>query len=132
MAVSVYRGFLRCDAERVWKTVTSAEEYPQWRSDLARTEIAGEGMFVEYGKNGFPTFFAVKRSLPCACWELELKNENMEGRWKGEFCRADGGTKVVFTEEVRVGKFFFRPFAKAYLKARQKKFFADLRRCLGC
>lgn len=81
MAVSVYRGFLRCDAERVWKTVTSAEGYPQWRSDLARTEIAGEGMFVEYGKNGFPTFFAVKRSLPCACWELELKNENMEGRF---------------------------------------------------
>lgn len=132
MVVSVHKAFLRCDLARVWGAVTAPEKYAQWRSDLARVEATEEGAFVEYGKNGFPTFFTVLRAEPFSCWELELKNENLEGRWKGEFFHADGGTHIVFTEEVCVKKFFLRPFAKAYLKGQQRKFFSDLRRYLGC
>lgn len=121
---------LDCPAEQVWETVTDLSRQG-WRSDVERVEITGEASFVEYGKGGFATAFTVTEREPPRRWAFDLENENIQGRWTGDFTDAAGGCTVTFTEEITVKKAWMRAFAGLYVKRQQRQYLADLKKALG-
>ncbi len=130
MAVSKKKSVFSCDLKTVWDTVTSLENY-QWRSDLSRVEILNEKQFVEYTKGGYLTTFTVTKMQPYRRWEFDMENGNMKGHWIGIFTEKDGGTELVFTEEVTAKKVLLKPFVGAYLKKQQELYAADLKKALS-
>ena len=128
---SEVRAVIPAEIGRVWETVTAVEDYAAWRRDLSRTEVLGEGRFVEYTKSGFPTAFTTTVMETCRRWEFDMENANMAGHWTGVFSERDGGTEVVFTESVSVKTWLLRPFVRGYLKGQQARFVADLRTALA-
>lgn len=121
---------LACSPERVWERVTDLTRQ-DWRSDVERVETAGEGSFVEYGRDGFVTAFTVTRREEPRLWAFDLENGNISGRWSGEFHPAAGGCRLTFTQEVTPKKIWMRPFAGLYLRRQQRRYLADLRKALG-
>lgn len=88
------------DIETVWKVVTNNEEFT-WRSDLSSIEIQDKTHFVEYTKQGFPTFFTITKKEPHKIYCFKLENKNMKGKWQGKFFVSDNGsTCVEFIEEI--------------------------------
>lgn len=130
MAVSTICAELFHPVERVWETVTDLSRQ-SWRTDAARVEVTGESSFVEYTAGGFATAFTVTRREPPRFWAFDLENENIRGRWTGEFTPSPKGCKVVFTEEVAAKRVWMRPLAGLYLRKQQKRYLEDLRRALG-
>ena len=49
MAVSRIKAIFQDDIKKVWKTVTSLENY-EWRSDLDKIEVMSGERFIEYGR----------------------------------------------------------------------------------
>lgn len=125
MTVSKINTVISCDIQKVWGIVTSVENYT-WRSDLSKLEVLDETRFIEYTKNGYPTFFTVTCSEPFMCWEFDMENSNMRGHWVGLFTGRKQETEIEFTEYVTVKKFNMKPFVKAYLKKHQALFVSDL------
>ena len=129
MAASRITALLPAALPLVWETVTAVGDYA-WRSDLSRTEVLDGVRFVEYTKEGYPTTFTTTVWQPCARWEFDLENTRMRGHWTGLFRPADGGTEVVFTENVTPKNPLVGPLVGAYLKRQQARFLADLKRAL--
>lgn len=121
---------LACPPERVWETVTDLTRQ-DWRSDVERVEVTGEGTFVEYAAGGAATVFTVTRREPPCHWAFDLENENIKGSWAGEFHPAAGGCTVTFTEDVTPKKAWMRPLAGLYLRRQQRRYLADLKTALG-
>lgn len=121
---------LACPVERVWETVTDLARQ-DWRSDVERVEVTGEGTFVEYGRDGFATSFTVTRREAPHRWAFDLENGNIRGSWSGEFRPAAGGCRVTLTEEVTPKRAWMRPFAGPYLRRQQRRYLADLKKALG-
>lgn len=130
MAVSNMKAVFKQDIHKVWKTVTSLENYG-WRSDLGKIEIKNEKQFVEYTKDGFATIFTVTVNEPCKRWEFDMENDNMQGHWIGIFTQKGEETEIDFTENVIAKKIFMKPFVKAYLKKQQKQYVLDLQKELS-
>ena len=126
MVTSNIKAVLPCDIQQVWKAVTTVENY-FWRSDLSKAEVIDHNRFIEYTKNGYPTYFTVTRAYPPHCWEFDMENSNMRGHWTGRFVAKGNETEIDFTEQVAAKKFFLRPFVKGYLKKQQAQFVADLK-----
>ena len=103
MTVSKINTVISCDIQKVWGIVTSVENYT-WRSDLSKLEVLDETWFIEYTKNGYPTFFTVTCSEPFMCWEFDMENSNMRGHWVGLFTGRKQETEIEFTEYVSVKK----------------------------
>lgn len=59
-----------------------------------------------------------------------MENGNMKGHWIGIFKEENGMTEVDFTEDVKVKKFFMRPFVKSFLKKQQELYVSDLKKAL--
>lgn len=129
MAVSNIKATFQSDVQRVWKVVTSLENY-SWRSDLSKIEIINENQFTEYTKDGYPTTFTITRTEPYKRWEFDMENSNMKGHWTGIFSEKNGNTEIEFTEEVTAKKIIMKPFVKSYLKKQQELYIADLRKAL--
>ena len=129
MAVSNIKATFHCDIQKIWKTVTSLEEYA-WRSDLGKIEIVDENHFIEYTKDGYATTFTVTAKEPYKRWEFDMENDNMKGHWSGTFTQIGEETEIDFTEDVTAKKVFMRPFVKAYLKKQQAQYIADLKKVL--
>ena len=88
-----------------------------WRSDLAKIEVSDDGnRFTEFTKDGFETEFTIALKKPCERYEFDMKNKNMDGHWIGLFSKDGSGTKIEFTEEVKVSNPIMKLFVKAYLK----------------
>lgn len=129
MAVSRLEAFLPHPVETVWRIVTDYADCG-WRSDLERVETRGAGGFTEYAKGGYATRFTVTAEIPCRRWAFRLENGNMAGEWTGDFEAQGGGTRIVFTERVRVKKLWLRPFAEFYLRRQQSVYLRDLLKAL--
>ena len=130
MVLSSIKAVIPRNVERVWEAVTAVERY-SWRSDLSKTEILSSTKFVEYTKNGYPTYFTITEIKPCRRWELEIENSNMQGHWIGIFSEKGCKTEIGFTEQIIVKKLFLRPFIKGYLRKQQVQFVTDLKRYLS-
>lgn len=130
MTVSNLKSVLPCDVHKAWSVVTTASEYPRWRTDLSRVQILGPEAFLEYTANGYVTKFTIIRAKPGQLWELEMDNANLHGRWVGRFRQRGLATVVDFTEYVSVKKVWMKPFVKGYLKKQQAQFITDLRRAI--
>lgn len=115
--------------ETVWAVVTDLDNW-QWRSDLEGLEQTGPDTFVEYGKGGFPTCFAVTCRREPEKWAFRMENANMEGTWTGEFQTVPEGTKLTFTEALSPKKKWMKLLMKEFLRKQQARYFADLRRAL--
>ena len=121
------REILPYDINTVWTVLRNAEDYPEWRSDVSRTEIPDGTVFIEYGKNEFQTVFTITKEERPYRWEFDIDNSNISGHWTGMLQETENGTEVEFTEAVSVKKFIFKPFVKAYLKSQQSRFLEDLK-----
>ena len=130
MTVSNLKSVLPGDVHKVWSVVTTASEYPRWRTDLSRVQILGPEAFLEYTADGYVTKFTIVRAKPGQLWELEMDNANLYGRWVGRFRQRGLATVVDFTEYVSVKKVWMKPFVKGYLKKQQAQFITDLRRAI--
>lgn len=129
MPVSAVKATLPYDTQRVWDIVTSVRDCGR-SSDLDRTEIKSEEVFVEYTKDGFATTFTVTVCEPLKRWEFDMENINMTGHWTGVFTHKDGQTEIEFTENVTAKKWFMKPFVKGFLKKQQEQYLNDLKTAL--
>lgn len=129
MAISNIKATFQSDIQKVWKIVTSVENYT-WRTDLSRTEILNEKQFVEYTKEDYATTFTITVTEPYKRWEFDMENGNMKGHWIGIFTQKGEQTEISFTENVIAKKFFMRPVVKSYLKKQQTQFISDLEKAL--
>lgn len=130
MTESKIKVTLDCSLEQAWAVVTDLKNY-EWRSDLSRIELLEDGRhFVEYGKNGYVTHFAVTTWKPYSRYGFDMENDNMTGSWTGTFSSTEEGTVLEFRECVEVKKWMMKPFAGLYLHMQQKKYMDDLRRAL--
>lgn len=60
MAVSNIKASFECDIERVWRIVTSLDDY-SWRSDISKIKVLSDKQFVEYTNDSyFPNFLVDK------------------------------------------------------------------------
>lgn len=130
MTVSNLKSVLPGDVHKAWSVVTTASEYPRWRTDLSRVQILGPDAFLEYTADGYVTKFTIIRAKPGQLWELEMDNTNLHGRWVGRFRQRGLATVVNFAEYVSVKKVWMKPFVKGYLKKQQAQFVTDLRRAI--
>ena len=64
MTVSNLKSVLPCDVHKAWSVVTTASEYPRWRTDLSRVQILGPEAFLEYTADGYVTKFTIIRAKP--------------------------------------------------------------------
>lgn len=130
MAILNIKAVFQHSIEKVWKVVTSLDEY-SWRSDLSRIEVINEKQFVEYTKEGYATTFTITVTEPCKRWEFDMENDNMKGHWVGVFAQKNGYTEIDFTENVIAKKIFIKPFVKIYLKKQQATYVRDLSEVLN-
>lgn len=130
MAISNIKAVFQSDIHRIWKTVTSLEDYG-WRSDISKIEILNENQFIEYTKDGYATTFTITVAEPNQRWEFDLENDNIKGHWVGVFTQQGDQTEIDFTEDVTAKKVFMKPFIKAYLKKQQAQYIVDLKKALS-
>lgn len=131
MAVSTIKAEFKSDAKKVWRVVTSLENY-SWRSDIDRIEILKPGKkFAEHTKEGYVTEFTVTAYEPYRRYEFDMDSDTMRGHWSGIFSNENGKTMIEFTEDVTAKKLFMKPFVKMYLKKQQEQYIGDLRKALG-
>jgi len=130
MAVSNIKVIFEGDIQKIWKIVTSLDNYT-WRSDLSRIDVINDNQFVEYTKEGNATTFTITNTEPFKCWEFDMENDNIKGHWIGIFSYSNGKTQVDFTEDVVAKKVMMRPFVKGYLKKQQAQYIADLQKVLA-
>lgn len=130
MAIVNMKVMLNCDIEKVWKIVTSLDDY-SWRSDINRIEVLENGKrFIEYTKEGYSTTFTITAFEPMKRYEFEMDNSNMHGHWIGLFSSIDKGTEINFTEDVTPKKWIMKSFVKMYLKKQQTVYVSDLKKVL--
>lgn len=130
MAYATITAEFKSSVEKVWAVVTDLKNF-SWRSDLSGIEITGEKNFTEVTKDGYTTDFTVTVFYPLKRYEFDMDNGNMSGHWTGVFEENSGGCKIIFTENVKVKKFFMKPFARAYISRQQLKYVNDLKAALG-
>ena len=131
MAIANMKASFISDIAKIWKIVTSCEDY-EWRSDLSKIEVVEQGKrFVEYTNDGYPTKFTITAFQPYKRYEFDMENQNIKGHWIGIFKSKDQLTEVEFIEEVTAKKIYLKPFIKGYLKKQQKQYITDLKRKLG-
>ena len=130
MAVSNIKALIPGELQKVWELVLDIENYGAWRSDLSKTEVISDKKFIEYTKEGYPTYFTITLVEPYRRWEFDMENSNMKGHWIGIFTSKDDKTEIDFTEQVTAKKFFMKPFVKSYLKKHQTQFVMDLKKIL--
>lgn len=130
MAISKIKAAFYSDIEKIWRTVTSYENY-EWRSDLSKVEVIEAGKrFVEYTKDGFATEFTITAYEPYRLYEFDMDNKNMHGHWAGSFYLKNGKVNIEFTEDVTIKSFFMKPLIGIYLKKQQICYIRDLRKAL--
>ena len=50
MAISNIKEMISSDIHKVWETVLAVDAYSTWRSDISKTEVINQDIFIEYTK----------------------------------------------------------------------------------
>ena len=115
-----------CNIEKLWNIITDNTNY-FWRSDLLKIDIIDNSHFVEYAKNGYPTYFEITSKKELKEYKFNTENTNIKGKWTGLFIKLDNGNTILdFTEEIETNNLIMKLLAKQYLKSQQKKYMNDL------
>lgn len=102
MQTSVMTAEYRADVQTVWDVVTDNVNFG-WRGDISRIEITDANHFVEHTSKGEATRFTITQKEACRLYAFRLENSLLTGDWTGEFTALpNGGTRIVFTERVRI------------------------------
>lgn len=125
MAVSNVQVMLPFPVETMWDLITSREDY-SWRSNLNRIDILNEKQFVEYTKGGDVTTVTVREEMRYRKWELDMENEDINGRWTCMLYSWGDSTEISITEEVNPKKLYLMPFVPLYLEERRVTYIKDL------
>lgn len=121
---------LNCDKDVLWNVITNNTDY-SWRSDVSKIEIVDQTHFIEYAKNGYPTYFTVTKKEERKEYRFSMKNTNISGNWIGIFTPLENGRiELDFTEEIEVTNFIMKVFAKPYLRKQQHNYIKDLKQKL--
>lgn len=125
MTTSNIKTTIPCDLEKIWKIITSLQDYA-WRSDISNIKIVNDHQFIEYTKDGYATTFTITVKAPMHRYEFNMDNSNMRGHWTGLLHAVEGGVEIDFTEDVTAKKAFMKSFVKSYLKKQQHTYIQDL------
>lgn len=109
--------------------MTSLDTYA-WRSDISEIKVLDDQKFQERSLDGITTTFTITKKEPYRVYAFSIENKNMSGSWEGCLYDTDAGTQVIFTEEVRVKKFYMKPFIKGFLQKQQETYMQDLANAL--
>ena len=118
--------------QAVWNTVTNHQNF-QWRSDIRQIEVSKDGQtFTETSKEGIRTTFTITKKVPFAEYAFHMNNKTFTGHFTGLFKETDdGGTKIQFTENIKLKNPFLRLFSAPiarYLVKGQEAYVTDLKR----
>lgn len=134
MRTSTITAEFTSDVQTVWSAVTD-NQHADWRSDLSSVDVSEDGStFIEHTKDGFQTEFSIIEKNPCEFYAFDMQNKNFAGHWTGTFSKTENnGTKIVFTEEVRIHNPFMEWLSYLFmdLKKMQVTYVTDLRKRLG-
>ncbi len=126
MVISQDKIKLNAEIENIWNLITQTVECT-WRSDLSKIEKTDETHFIEYTKQGYPTYFTITKKEKPHLYQMELENDNMKGEWIGTLTLLENGQVLIeFTEKIEVKKAMLKLMVKPYLKSQQKRYFKDL------
>lgn len=90
-------------------------------------KIIDDTNFIEYTKNGYPTYFEIIAKDPLKEYQFNIKNSNLVGKWTGKFyTTSENKVLLDFTEEIEVKSLPMKLLAKPYLKSQQKRYMKDL------
>lgn len=120
-----------CPIKKVWMAITDISDF-EWRSDVLDIEIIDEDTFVEYAKDGLRTRFHVVKKQPLKFLEIEVENEKFKGLVTGKFLRHGSNTTLDFTETASAKRPDLNLLVNSYLLERQRQYFTDLKKKLGC
>ena len=121
------------DLHKVWKTLSEVLGYPAWRRDVEKTVTTDENQFTVYTKDGYSTVYTVIRSEPCRCWEADVENSHVKGRWTVVLTsKGSDETELDISAWATAKKLSTRPvgksvFEKTYLQKELERFAADLK-----
>lgn len=108
MKISKITANFDADIALVWSIVTNNEN-AAWRSDLDHIEIQDDTHFIEYTKQGFPTYFTITEKKEQELYRFEMKNKNLTGKWQGKFFSSSPNeTCVEFIEEISFNNFLLK------------------------
>ena len=135
MTTSNVKAIIQCDIQKVWETVSAAEHYPAWRSDVNTIEWIDEKQFIEHTKDGYATTVTITASELHRRLELNAENSHTKGHWTIVFTSKGNETEIDFTACVTAKILSVRPigknvFEQTYLKKAQTQFITDLQKYL--
>ena len=128
MPKSVYQVVFPYPPLTVYAAMTDLSRW-QWRSDLKGLEVQeGGAAFTEIARGGGRTHFTITQQIPGVRYAFLMEHENFTGDWSGEFTAVSGGTRVTFTENLRMKRLPLRLLAPLFLplKKMQKTYATDL------
>lgn len=126
MVVAQHKTKLKAKIETIWDLITETTNCT-WRSDLSKIEKTDETHFIEYTKQGYPTYFTIIKQEKPYVYEMLLENGNMKGEWIGKLTSLPNEEVLVeFTEKIEVKKAILKLMVKPFLKSKQKQYFNDL------
>lgn len=129
MTVSTIKKVFPYPIQQVWNLMTSLDTYA-WRSDISEIKVLDDQKLQERSLDGITTTFTITKKEPYRVYAFSIENKNMSGSWEGCLYDTDAGTQVIFTEEVRVKKFYMKPFIKGFLQKQQETYMQDLANAL--
>lgn len=116
---------INCNPKEIYEIITNNEFY-LWRSDLSEIKIVDDNHFIEYTNKKFPTFFTVVKKTKNKRYEVELNNNNLEGKFIIELFKSGNKTEFLIREELNISDSKKILLGKVYLKKMQKKYINDL------
>ena len=101
---------------------------------MEQVKISPDGnSFEEFAKGGISTRFVITEKEECRVYRFSMENPRFTGEWEGRFFSMEnGGTKIVFTERIKVKNPVMRFLARFFMPVRkmQETYIRDLKRKL--
>jgi hypothetical protein len=100
--------------EQVHTRISDIRGQKEWRSDIGRVEVSGDGKrWTEYPDDGSTLAFRLVETRPASTFVIAYKSSlGFEGLWRAELEPEGNGTRGVFAEEVTIPNPFLRAIGR--------------------
>lgn len=112
--------------DQIWDLMTNLDNQ-MWRKSVEKIEKIGFHRFIEHDRSGIQTEFYIVNMIEKEVYEMNLKNDNLEGHWIGKLKERNGKVHLEMIEAIQVKKGMMKILAKRYLKHQQKQYIRDLK-----